>query len=157
MPLGASRHRDTSRTVNAAEGKLRDLLGRQIDAIIAQGKFRSQSEIARDLNVAPNWLSMMKVGRGPVSLDILPGMAKTLDLDLGQLIRLWFEDYYRGAGIVDVIREIIVTEDELPMLREYRASKKPSRGSKKAAGKAAVAVSTTDPLDDEKAAEAAGN
>ena len=86
MPLGASRHRDTSRTVNAAEGKLRALIGKQIDAIIAQGKFRSQSEIARELSVAPNWLSMMKVGRGPVSLDILPGMAKTLDLDLGQLI-----------------------------------------------------------------------
>lgn len=157
MPLGASRHRDASRTVNAAEGKLRELLSRQMDAIIAQGKFNSQAEVARDLNIAPNWLSMLKVGRSPVSLDILPGMAKTLDLDLGLLIRMWFEDYYRGAEVVDVIREIIVTEDELPMLREYRASKKAARGNKRAARKADPAISDADPLDLEKAAEAAGN
>jgi transcriptional regulator with XRE-family HTH domain len=152
MPLGASRHRDTNRTVTAAEGKLRTLIGKQIKIIVAEGKFGSQSEIARAIGVAPNWLSMMKVGSGPVSLDILPGLAKALDLDLGRLIRMWFEDYYRSADVVDVIREIILTEDELPVMREHRAAKAADAAKKRPASKKAAAASI-DPLDAEKASD----
>ena len=86
---------------------------------------KSQREIAADLGYEKsNIISMFKSGEAKVPLDKLPALARSLNVDLGFLLRLGLEQYFKGdnRGWVELNRVLdrSVSENELEIVRYVR-------------------------------------
>ncbi|HEV7286880.1 MAG TPA: hypothetical protein VGN75_18685 [Kaistia sp.] len=86
---------------------------------------KSQREIAADLGYEKsNIISMFKSGEAKVPLDKLPALARSLSVDLGFLLRLGLEQYFKNDnhGWTELNRALdrSVSENELEIVRYIR-------------------------------------
>ena len=84
---------------------------------------KSQIEIATQAGFPnPNMISMIKNGASKLALDRVPALAKALECDAAQLMRLTLEQAFGGTAAVALV-EILgspVTENERGWIAEIR-------------------------------------
>lgn len=84
---------------------------------------KTQKQIAREAGFpAPNVLSMIKSGETKLPLPRVPALAKSLEIDAGELLRLCLAEYEPEVfAVLERVRPISVISDaEIDLIRAVR-------------------------------------
>jgi transcriptional regulator with XRE-family HTH domain len=83
-----------------------------------------QGEIAREAGYkSPNMITMIKQGNAKVSIDRVPDLAKALECDPAQLLRLALAQFYTDATVkvlTSMFKKGMLTENEVEILTAIR-------------------------------------
>lgn len=98
------------------------------DRVYDLREVRNQREIADIAGYSnSNMISMIKTGHTKVALDRVPALARALDCNVGELMRMALEQFFDKAVISDITSALTdLSQDETEVLNQWReAGKKP--------------------------------
>lgn len=74
----------------------------------------TQEQLAEKLNITPEHMGRLELGRRGVSIDLLIDMSNILHVSLDYLIKGSVHDPFRMKGMIRQIHNILEQMDELP-------------------------------------------
>ena len=93
------------------------------DAIDRMAPRKNQAQIAREIGYRANMLSMIRKGATRAPFEIIPDLAKALELDPALLFRVLMSDYWPDREkIIAQIFGTVLTTDELQIITTIRAA-----------------------------------